>query len=172
MAFITTFAQSPLHFPEVGFELTTYVISKAAHISYASSAILLLSVTITIIGILLFSIFKKFLLLSDGLGFVFTFILMVVSPILFPLFNHFLYLGQWSPNPWHSPTFLLMTPFAIATTVLSISVLLEPSRKRALLAALLLLCSQFYKPSFAIIFIPAVCLYAVAFHRENLLQDY
>ena len=46
-----------------------------------------------------------------------------LSAIWIPAFNKNIYLGQWSPNPWHNPTYLMMRPFSIIIFYLFVKML-------------------------------------------------
>lgn len=92
------------------------------------------------------------------------FALCFISPLYFPAFNPYLYLGQWSPNPWQNATTLAMRPFAI----LAYYFFLESwshlhqkiEKKNILFFSLSLFLSTLTKPTFAFVFLPAagICI--------------
>lgn len=97
----------------------------------------------------------------------FCLVLHLVSAVYVPFFNKTPYLGQGSPNIWHSPTVIACKPFALTAFVLTV---LELSRIRrsgyrknasvpALIGiALLLVLATLAKPGFTQIYYPAIFL--------------
>lgn len=88
---------------------------------------------------------------------------MSCSALYLPAFNHYAYLGQGSPNIWHSPTILLLKPFAVLTVILFCRFTpfaQNPADvKRLALAGAVLTLTGLIKPNFPLVFIPAVILY-------------
>jgi hypothetical protein len=85
--------------------------------------------------------------------------LTVVCAVYVPLVNPQIYLGQLSPNVYHSPTYLLMKPFAIATVFLAIRIMDGHARGADYwCCAAAYAASLFAKPNFALVFMPAVWL--------------
>ena len=83
--------------------------------------------------------------------------LTIVTPIYVPMVNPHLYLGQLSPNVYHSPTYVLMKPLALIAFLLGAHIAVRPS---GLLVAFgcgaALALSILAKPSFAMVFLPAI----------------
>ena len=81
-----------------------------------------------------------------------------------------LYLGQGSPNVWHNPPYVLMTPFAIASFALIVRWLAEdrmrPLGGTCILAAVLLAATPIIKPSYVVTLLPALPLYWVVSRAE------
>lgn len=83
----------------------------------------------------------------------------------FPGFHR--YLGQWSPNPWHNPTYALARPFAVLafTQLVRFRGRLEagaPWRRSAALAGLWTLLCTAVKPSFFLVYVAACFLWCLA----------
>ena len=95
------------------------------------------------------------------------FILCTVTAIWCPLYNINIYLGQGSPNTWHSPTNMIVKPFAILIFFMvayfldKIKTNKKVSIKEYILLSFLFVLSAFAKPSFYQGFIPALFLYIV-----------
>lgn len=98
---------------------------------------------------------------------IFSLILNLVSAVYMPWFNEKPYLGQGSPNPWHNPTTLVVRPVAVLIFVLVTGECLRVQRSgfakgqglriwKGFLLALLLVLSNFCKPSFVQIFYPGI----------------
>lgn len=96
--------------------------------------------------------------------------LLFVMAIYAPFFNAFIYLGQFSPNIWHSATMLLVKPFAFAALLYFGNFLKNSeqfSRKEFIIGVLCLLASTAIKPSFVITFLPAAGLYLLLFRLRD-----
>jgi hypothetical protein len=96
---------------------------------------------------------------------IFSILLFLISMIVFD-FRVYVphYLGNWSPNPIHNPTYIFARPFAILLffTVCSlISKLLKqaPTNEYLIYVPLLSILTMWAKPSFMLSFLPAVLLY-------------
>lgn len=96
-----------------------------------------------------------------------TFALLTCSMLILPINTVFggewhMYLGVFTPNPWHNPTHLAARPFAIACVVLfgRLISLEDGEFKPAPLIAfsLALALATFAKPSFAAVFLPVAGL--------------
>lgn len=96
-----------------------------------------------------------------------SFPLMFVTPIYLPWYNRYIYLGQVSPNTWHSPTALMIRPFAVLAFFM-ICDICEKIRKKenislksyiSLLVVLLL--GVLSKPVFFQSAVPALGIYIV-----------
>ena len=95
---------------------------------------------------------------------------LVVGPLYLRFYNHRYYLGQGSPNLWHSPTTVAVRPFMILITVLTVEywacssdeqiVIGKKSIRKALayqwILMILLLISTIIKPSYLMVYLP-VC---------------
>lgn len=81
------------------------------------------------------------------------------------MFSGTWYIGRVSPIPWHSPTYLLMLPFALVTFINTPGFLQDPSRNywKVLVPAVL---SLLFKPSFLFAWLPGVFVYAVLMNRR------
>ncbi len=92
-----------------------------------------------------------------------TMALTFAGAIYVPFINPDPYLGQFSPNLYHNPTFLLMKPFALGAFVLAARVLDGSGSRLALIGcAVATALSIAAKPSFAPVFLLAVGLVVLA----------
>ncbi|MFN8207839.1 MAG: hypothetical protein U0T82_10600 [Bacteroidales bacterium] len=92
----------------------------------------------------------------------FVMIMLIVTPIYAPWFNHRLYLGQWSPNIWHNPTIFIVKPFAILTVFIYAKWLGSQSLERKselVFLSIMIFMSLLAKPSFLFSFIPSLFFY-------------
>jgi hypothetical protein len=94
----------------------------------------------------------------------------IAIAIFLPFFNRDMYLGQWSPNIWHSPTMTLLKPFALVSFLWFIQILKDRSAIKPyflILVSISLLIGTFVKPSYIICLIPAVGIYLFIFHYKQ-----
>ncbi len=97
-----------------------------------------------------------------------TFILLVIGPLSIPDYNKYYILGQWSPNIWYSPTFVMLKPFALIAFIFVIQTLKNKSFLFAFVTIIAAIVSIFSKPSFIIVFLPAVVIFYIA--RKNYIN--
>jgi hypothetical protein len=86
---------------------------------------------------------------------------MVVGPLNFPWLNKFIYIGVGSPNIWHNVTLWTVKPFALAAMLFSVWYLQKHQAKDAAVALGAATLSMFAKPSFIIVFLPALLVYVM-----------
>jgi len=70
-------------------------------------------------------------------------------------------LGQGSPNIWHNVTLWAVKPFALLSVIFIIKAIQTKKNLYYILTILALIASLFAKPSFAIIFLPALAIFAL-----------
>lgn len=99
----------------------------------------------------------------SGLHLLLTALTLLVGAIYVPPFNPFYYLGQGTPNVWHSPTLLLVMPLALIISwwySASLRSSNNPANRwTTTLVSAFLALSVFIKPNFALVFIPASALF-------------
>ena len=89
--------------------------------------------------------------------------LLLVGPLWFPWVHNGLIL--WTPNPWHSPTNMIIRPIAVIGFTLIVSMLSDyekgnpPKAKSYIFLAITMVISNIAKPSFAQIIIPGLGIY-------------
>ena len=95
------------------------------------------------------------------------FLLMLIGPIYLPFFNTSIYLGQGTPNIWHSPTMIMIRAIAFPTYCLLTKIIKSNSEGETIshieyiLLGILLLFCNLAKPSFAQVIIPGISLYCL-----------
>jgi hypothetical protein len=107
--------------------------------------------------------------LPDGLIPVACFVLCLVGPIYMPWYSERIYLGQDSPNPWHSPTQIMVKPFALLLFVMTAmlynrlkdekgnyALSVYRSKKEAAAYTILIVLSEYAKPSCFQIIVPGL----------------
>lgn len=97
------------------------------------------------------------------------FVMCLVGPLYMPWYNYRIYRGQDSPNPWHSPTQIMVKPFALLIFWMTIRIYQRcregnwprkayESRGEAALYTILITLSVYAKPSFFQAIVPALGL--------------
>lgn len=156
--------QHQYHVPHAGFHYCTLFVSNIFHISREYSAIILLSSFVLISFIVTFYTLKYFLkeIYPEKTLILFSVFLHLVTPIFLPILNTTIFFGQGSPNVWHSPTFIMTKPFVLIIILLVIPIVVDYKHKSSIrniiLTGLLLMISVYFKPNFALAFIPALGL--------------
>jgi hypothetical protein len=103
--------------------------------------------------------------LNDRWLFFLTSILTFVTAIYIPFFNEDIYVGQGSPNIWHSPTYLILKPFASCAFLFFILFAENARYRNSIFYAGLLSSttafSALVKPNFVIVFMPAMLIFLI-----------
>ncbi len=100
-----------------------------------------------------------------------TAILMFVGPIFIFTFPGRQYLGYFSANPYHNPTFILLKPLALIWFYIAAENLFKRSELKLILAtALIVFLASSAKPSFTLTFIPAIGLVWLCFYTKKFKQ--
>lgn len=151
--------------PHPGFHYSILFLSKETGLTLEVTASLLLAAAISTSYFIVYFILKHrlgarypvYFLVSVSL------ILAVASAIYAPFFNKNIYLGQGTPNIWHNPTWIMMQPFALLCFFLTERYLQLSHWDNWMIgmASAALVISAFFKPSFALVFIPALALYSL-----------
>lgn len=95
--------------------------------------------------------------------------ILLVGPIFIFTYPNRLYLGYFTANPYHNPTFILLRPFMLLVFFGVVdNLFLKWDWKKAVLMALAIMCATLAKPNFTITFIPAIGLMILFFHIKNL----
>lgn len=90
-----------------------------------------------------------------------------VAPLYIPFFNEYIYLGQGSPNVLHNATVVCLRPFAIGAFFLFGSILESNAKNQKIpliVTGLVLTIGALIKPTFVIVFVPALVIYFAIVH--------
>lgn len=137
-------------------------LSDSMIINYHITAAILFSFFITLSTLVIYLLLRKFVA-ADFPHFAYAamaVMLIVVTPVYVPFFNRHFYIGQGSPNVWHSPTYAMMKPLAYLGFLLFFEIFgkVRPL-KFEVLFVLILISGIIIKPSFALVFIPSAFLF-------------
>jgi len=167
LSFVDKMVSGAIKAPEVGFEYTVYAISKIFFISYEYAAIILMSVIYTGMVFIIGWMLKNFLMISELKVIIFSACLISVSAIYLPFFSQHLLVGPGGPNVWHNPTVLMIKPLALLIVYFTLKGLQEEKSFYWLCSSALLFISLIYKPSFGIVFMPALGIYVLINYPKN-----
>ena len=93
--------------------------------------------------------------------------LLLVGPISFFTMWDRMYLGYFTGNPYHNPTYLLLRPFALGLYfIVSDNFFAKRSWKISLIASLLLIFATLSKPSLTLTFLPTIGI-IILFHLRE-----
>jgi hypothetical protein len=144
--------------------IVTFAISKILFISIEYSAVITSSLFVWFwyVSVYLFAKNKLSTLYQANFLVFVSLVIIVIGPLCIPWYHKIIFYGQGSPNIWHNVTLWSVKPFALLSTWFSIDGLYKKDVKKLTLATIFTLISIFAKPSFIIIFLPALLLYAIA----------
>lgn len=145
----------------------TYLISEISQIQVENSAVIFSSILMVCWVILIFYFIKQQLQLTDkpkkfnsSYYILLTLVILMVGPLIIPG-DYIIYLGKGSPNIWHNITIWVVKPFAFLTIVSILIAIQANDSKYYFFAYILSVISLFAKPSFIIMFLPAIFLVAI-----------
>jgi hypothetical protein len=105
---------------------------------------------------------------SNLLALVCAAIVLVVGPISTFTFPQQQYLGYFSPNPYHNPTFIILKPLALMWFFMVVDqAFKKPGRKSILIVAAIAVFTTTAKPSFTITFLPALLITFLLFYVKK-----
>jgi len=97
------------------------------------------------------------------------FAILLVFPIFIFTYPQRMYLGYVSPNPFHSPTYILFRPFVLLFFYSIVENLFSKWQwKESILLVIFILCATLAKPSFTITIIPAVGILIILFYFREI----
>jgi hypothetical protein len=162
-----------VHFSHPGFHLLVMAVSNVSGLGRPMAAVW----TLAVFQMLMAACIWRILLTGtrgefpSAITMLVTLSVMLAMAIYLPLEGLYPYRGQWSPNPWHSPTQIASRPFMVLLAHLVPAMLAGGLGRRGWLgvlsASVLLLVGTFIKPTFTLVFIPALGLYVLLRHRSR-----
>jgi hypothetical protein len=150
--------------PHPGYFYLLIALNRAGLSLELAATLVLLTAHLAAVYVI-YRIYRHFLgeSLPESTILLFTFLVLIVGAIYVPFFNPSPYFGQGSPNVHHNSTVILAKPIATLVFFLGIALMEQNDtgkRTRLLvITALLLALSVVIKPTFAIVFLPALGLY-------------
>jgi len=171
---IEQLGQGRIAVPHFLFHVTVFGLSTVSQMSYFNMACLVMAVCVLVSMAVIERIVRSVLhgRYSDYFLLFVTMALMLVSAVYFPLVNKFPYLGVWSPNPWHNPTYIAARPFVLLATYWYLREVTGGTYFKKHFAAVrisvLLVVIALIKPNFILAFLPAAAIWC--FFSPNKLE--
>ena len=100
-----------------------------------------------------------------------TLVILTVGPLCIPFYDHIIFRGQGSPNVWHNVTLWTVKPFALVGMIATVLALRTQTTSYYAAALAAVFVSILAKPSFILVFLPALYLLVLSRHygsRRNL----
>lgn len=125
------------------------------------------SVVLVITFRLIKLVYQRYFKINELWSNIFSIMMMFVGPLYLPIVNIKYYLGQFTANPWHNPTTIIVKPFAIGAFFLYCYIYDNrnnaKNRTNILLVCFsaLLVIGGIMKPSFYETFVPALFVFCV-----------
>jgi len=153
---------SLLSFGHFGFHGLVWGLSVLTGLSSGYIFVSLLAVATTANALLIYVILKKLLencTFSNWHLLLSVFVLMTIEPLYMPGFS--IYLSAGSTNAWHNPTLIAVKPFSLAIVFMTVGFAQTHNTKFTsyVVVTILTLLSSLIKPSFVLIFLPALWLF-------------
>lgn len=171
--FLKLFFEGKHYIPHPLWHSSVQIVSLVSTLSIEASAVIVTSlyiVTFVYIVYRLTKIFFRTLQIKnrwvyEAIVLTTTFIIVIIGPFYLPFYERLIYSGQGSPNIWHNVTYWTVKPIALLTMYFSVRTLQSFNFKYALIALSAILISIIAKPSFILIFIPAMILLTLSRYR-------
>lgn len=142
-------------------------IHKVSGSSFMAVSFVSVFLCVFVASLIVYCSFKIESGMSEGIAATLTFVLFFLHPVffLYPIDKN-LYLGYFSQNPFHNPTFILLKSIALLHFILFCKAIKNDDRESRGLAAYLVLgallaLTVIAKPSYFVAFVPSVVLVVV-----------
>ncbi len=144
--------------------ITRYLLSKILFISVEYGVIITSSLYVLLWYTIVYLFITQKLdnLYSTNILVFISLVIVLIAPLTIPWYYKIIFQGQGSPNIWHNVTLWSVKPFALLSIWFTIDGLDTKNKKLLLWAGLFSIISIFAKPSFIIMFLPALLIYAIA----------
>ncbi len=174
--FLYHFMYEPNYYiPHPLWHIVTFGISKLFFISVESAAAISSAFFVTLWTYLAYWFVKKSLLhYSTWQHTLITFSIITIGPLCLPWYNKLIFYSTGSPNIWHNVTLWTVKPFALMSVWCTLKAI-ETSKKTAYVFALIaVILSIFAKPSFIIMFLPALVIFSFIkkIYKDPVFQRY
>jgi hypothetical protein len=145
--------------------IITFVLSKLLQISVENAAAVSSALFVTFWTYLVYFVVQTRLRPSIPLiSLAVMLIVILVGPLCIPWYNKIIFYGQGSPNVWHNLTLWAVKPFALLSMLFFLRGLVEGQKSSYLYSIIFAIISIFAKPSFIIMYLPALALFGLLRH--------
>ncbi len=160
--------------PHPLWHMGTYYLSEIFAIELHHSAGVFTALMVTLYAIFIYKIAQN---LDGNEGnepkwFLVAFITLLIGPFFLMGFNPHIYIGQGSPSVWHNVTLITVQPFALLSVFFTIKYFNTEKINFFILAILVMILSIFAKPSYILVFLPAITIFVLLeryFDKRQLL---
>lgn len=156
------FYSDDFYIPHPAWHYGVWYTSKLLHISVEYAAVLFSASLVTLWAWLVYRVVSAWLgQLTPLARTLITALILLVGPLCIPWYNHIVFLGQGSPNLWHNVTIWTVKPLALIAMLLMLRAIETRKVEYYVFASLVTLLSIFAKPSFIIVFLPALFVFVL-----------
>ena len=160
--------------PHPLWHLGTYYLSEIFTIDLHYGAGVFTALMVTLYAVLIYKIAQNL----DGeegnepKWFLITFVSLLIGPFFLMDFNPHIYIGQGSPSVWHNVTLVMVQPLALLSVFFTVKYFNTEKSNFFILAILVTIISIFAKPSYILVFLPAITIFVLLerfFDKRQLL---
>ena len=155
------YGSKPFYIAHPLWHFCVWAFAQLLHISIQASAVFVSAFLVVVWTALAYMVVRRLTRLPSWTATLVTAGIVIVGPLCIPWYNHIIFYGQGSPNVWHNVTLWTVKPFALLTTFYTVSALHDKRTSDYLIAFGALVISIFAKPSFVIMFLPALFFFAL-----------
>ncbi len=161
--FIEPYFDGTLYIPHPIWHIGTYYFSFLLNTEYVKGASVFTALLITIYAVIIYKIAQNINQCKEnGMELFFiTLFSLVIGPFFIMSFNQHIYIGQGSPSIWHSVTILTVQLFALLSVFFTIKFFETSKWTYFILATLISAVSIFAKPSYIMMYLPALAVYVL-----------
>lgn len=161
ISFIDQYFSGTLYIPHPVWHTGTYLFSHLFQVDYIKGASLFSAFLITSYAIIIYKVAQNINQYKENSVelFFITFFSLVIGPFFLMSFSHYIYIGHGSPSIWHSVTILAVQPFALLSTFFTIKFFETNRSVYFVSAAFISAASIFAKPSYIMMYLPALGVY-------------
>ena len=155
------YGTEPFYIPHPLWHLGTLTTAKILHISIENAAAFFSAMMVVWWSILVYVVVMKSLKnMPPKFILLITVSILFIGPLCIPWYHKLVFWGQGSPNIWHNVTLWAVKPFALLGMLYIIKAIKSDRTHDYIMGLLFVVISIFAKPSFIIMFLPALLLFA------------
>ena len=162
--FTEQFMLGNIYLPHPLWHICTHYLSGWLNVDYNIGASVFTAFVITLYTVIIYKVTQNIDEKRDdsyARWFLTTMVALTIGPFFLMSLNPHIYMGPGSPSVWHNVTLLMVKPFALLGVFFTIKYFTTSRVTFFVSAIIVLLLSIFSKPSFIIVFLPALVVYVV-----------
>jgi len=143
--------------------LSSFYIAKLLSIPIEYGAIISSALYVVFWYILIFLFITNYVInFTNNIQVMIAMITILIGPLSIPYYHPIIFVGQGSPNIWHNVTLWTVRPFAFLSVWFILDGLHKHKKQLLIYGIIFTIISIFAKPSFIIMFLPSLLIYAIA----------